>query len=91
MGGVILSSYAEPQYALRVFESGSEGRAHLLKDRIRNRAELVGAIEAVARGCLHRRSEGSRDRWSPPGGAKLRSSSSSDSPTHPMRRRSAQG
>jgi len=47
---VILSSYAEPQYALRVFESGSEGRAYLLKDRIRNRAELVGAIEAVARG-----------------------------------------
>jgi DNA-binding NarL/FixJ family response regulator len=50
MGVVILSSYAEPQYALRLFESGSEGRAYLLKERIRNRAELVGAIEAVARG-----------------------------------------
>jgi len=47
---VILSSYAEPQYALRLFESGSDGRAYLLKDRIGNRAELVDAIEAVARG-----------------------------------------
>jgi DNA-binding NarL/FixJ family response regulator len=50
LGVVILSSYAEPQYALRLFESGSEGRAYLLKDRIRNRAELVAAIEAVVRG-----------------------------------------
>jgi DNA-binding NarL/FixJ family response regulator len=50
LGIVILSAYAEPQFALRLFESGSEGRAYLLKDRMRSRNDLVNAIEAVARG-----------------------------------------
>jgi DNA-binding NarL/FixJ family response regulator len=50
LGVVILSAYAEPLFALRLLESGSEGRAYLLKDRMRSRADLVGAIEAVARG-----------------------------------------
>jgi DNA-binding NarL/FixJ family response regulator len=50
IGVVILSQYAEPEYALRLFESGSGGRAYLLKERIGNRAELVTAIRAVAAG-----------------------------------------
>src|SRR5262245_45778211 len=37
LGVVILSSYAESRYALRLFESGSAGRAYLLKDRVRSR------------------------------------------------------
>jgi DNA-binding NarL/FixJ family response regulator len=50
MGVVILSQYAEPAYALALLESGSAGRAYLLKERVGNRAELVGAIHAVAAG-----------------------------------------
>ena len=50
IGVVILSQYAEPEYALRLFESGSGGRAYLLKERVGNRAEVVGAIRAVAQG-----------------------------------------
>ena len=50
VGVVILSQYAEPAFALELFQSGSERRAYLLKERISNRAELVAAIEAVAGG-----------------------------------------
>jgi DNA-binding NarL/FixJ family response regulator len=50
IGVVILSQYAEPEYALRLFETGSGGRAYLLKERVGNRAELVTAIRAVAAG-----------------------------------------
>jgi DNA-binding NarL/FixJ family response regulator len=50
IGVVILSQYAEPEYALRLFATGSEGRAYLLKERVGNRAELVAAIRAVAGG-----------------------------------------
>ena len=50
VGVVILSAYADPRYALTLFDSGFEGRAYLLKDRMRSRADLVSAIEAVARG-----------------------------------------
>jgi DNA-binding NarL/FixJ family response regulator len=50
IGVVVLSQYAEPEYALALLGSGSGRRAYLLKERIRNREELIGAIEAVARG-----------------------------------------
>ncbi len=50
VGVVVLSHYAEPRYVLRLFESGSDGRAYLLKERIHDRGQLVGAIEAVATG-----------------------------------------
>ena len=50
VGVVILSAYADPRYALTLFDSGFEGRAYLLKDRMRSRADLVRAIEAVAQG-----------------------------------------
>jgi DNA-binding NarL/FixJ family response regulator len=50
VGVVVLSQYADPSYALELFESGSAGRAYLLKERLGNRAELVAAIRAVASG-----------------------------------------
>jgi DNA-binding NarL/FixJ family response regulator len=50
VGVVVLSQYAEPAYAIALLESGSGRRAYLLKERIRNRQQLVSAIEAVARG-----------------------------------------
>ena len=50
IGVVVLSQYVEPDYVLALLESGSGRRAYLLKERIRNREELIGAIEAVARG-----------------------------------------
>jgi DNA-binding NarL/FixJ family response regulator len=50
IGVVVLSNYAEPGYALALLESGSEGRAYLLKERVHDRAQLVAAIESVAAG-----------------------------------------
>jgi DNA-binding NarL/FixJ family response regulator len=49
-GVVVLSQYASPLYAFTLFEHGTTGRAYLLKDRIGDRDELVGAIRAVAAG-----------------------------------------
>jgi DNA-binding NarL/FixJ family response regulator len=49
-GVVVLSQHADPRYALKLFENGSERRAYLLKERIRKRDELVGAIREVAAG-----------------------------------------
>ena len=48
IGVVILSQYADPAFALELFESGSEGRGYLLKERVADRSELVAAIQAVA-------------------------------------------
>ena len=48
IGVVILSQYADPGLALELFESGSEGRAYLLKERVGDRGELIEAIQAVA-------------------------------------------
>jgi DNA-binding NarL/FixJ family response regulator len=50
IGVVVLSQYAEPAYAISLLERGTAGRAYLLKERIRDKAELIGAIEAVAHG-----------------------------------------
>jgi DNA-binding NarL/FixJ family response regulator len=50
IGVVVLSQYAEPGYVLELLESGSDGRAYLLKERIHDRVQLVAAIEAVASG-----------------------------------------
>jgi DNA-binding NarL/FixJ family response regulator len=50
IGVVLLSQYEDPTYALELFESGSEGRAYLLKERLSNSSELVDAIQAVADG-----------------------------------------
>jgi DNA-binding NarL/FixJ family response regulator len=50
IGVVILSQYAELQFALELFKDGSARRAYLLKERVGNRAELTAAIRAVAEG-----------------------------------------
>lgn len=50
IGVVVLSQYAEPSYALALLDKGSEGRAYLLKERVSDLDELVGAIQAVAEG-----------------------------------------
>jgi DNA-binding NarL/FixJ family response regulator len=50
IGVVVLSQYAEPRYGLKLLDRGSDGRAYLLKDRIRYRGQLVSAIETVAHG-----------------------------------------
>jgi DNA-binding NarL/FixJ family response regulator len=50
LGVVVLSQYAEPAYALALLDRGTGRRAYLLKERIRNRQELITAIETVARG-----------------------------------------
>jgi DNA-binding NarL/FixJ family response regulator len=50
IGVVVLSQFAEPRYPLALLESGSSGRAYLLKDRVHDRAQLVAAIEAVVAG-----------------------------------------
>jgi DNA-binding NarL/FixJ family response regulator len=50
MGVVVLSSYADPEYALTLLESGIEGRAYILKERVHDRAQLVAAIHSVAAG-----------------------------------------
>jgi DNA-binding NarL/FixJ family response regulator len=50
IGVVVLSQYATPGYALELLEGGCEGRAYLLKERVRDIEQLVGAIRAVADG-----------------------------------------
>ena len=49
-GVVVLSQYAEPGYALALFEAGTARRAYLLKERVEEIDQLVGAIRAVADG-----------------------------------------
>ena len=50
IGVVVLSQYANPAYALALLADGSEGRAYLLKERVSDVEELLGAIREVARG-----------------------------------------
>jgi DNA-binding NarL/FixJ family response regulator len=49
-GVVVLSQFAEPEYALALLEKGAEGRAYLLKDRVGDVAQLASAIREVATG-----------------------------------------
>jgi DNA-binding NarL/FixJ family response regulator len=50
IGVVVLSQYAEPEYALALLENGAEGRAYLLKERLSDADELPRAVTAVADG-----------------------------------------
>ena len=50
VGVVVLSQYANPDYALALLEGGSARRAYLLKERVGDVEELIGAIREVARG-----------------------------------------
>jgi DNA-binding NarL/FixJ family response regulator len=50
IGVVVLSLHAEPAYASVLFEQGSERRAYLLKESVKDRAELSRAVRTVAEG-----------------------------------------
>jgi DNA-binding NarL/FixJ family response regulator len=50
VGVVVLSNYAEAGFAMGLLESGSEGRAYLLKERVHSRTQLASAIQSVAAG-----------------------------------------
>ena len=50
VGVVVVSQYADPRYALALLEGGSDRRAYLLKDRLRDREHLISAVYAVAAG-----------------------------------------
>jgi DNA-binding NarL/FixJ family response regulator len=50
LGVVVLSQFADPTYALALLESGSERRAYLLKDRVDDVEQLLGAVRSVAAG-----------------------------------------
>ena len=49
-GVVVLSQFAEPGYALALLEKGSSGRAYLLKERVSDVEQLIGAIREVSKG-----------------------------------------
>ena len=50
VGVVVLSQHANPLYALALFDQGAARRAYLLKERVRDRAELARAVREVANG-----------------------------------------
>jgi len=50
LGVIVLSTYAEVEYALKLFQGGCDGRGYLLKDRIRDRDQLLQAVQTVATG-----------------------------------------
>ena len=45
---VVLSQYKTPSYALALLETGSAGRAYLLKEQVAGADELAQAIRTVA-------------------------------------------
>jgi DNA-binding NarL/FixJ family response regulator len=49
-GVVVLSQFLEPHYALALLDAGAEGRAYLLKERVRDIDQIVAAIREVAEG-----------------------------------------
>ena len=50
IGVVVLSQFVESGYVMSLLESGSAGRAYLLKERLGDAEQLVSAIRAVAAG-----------------------------------------
>jgi DNA-binding NarL/FixJ family response regulator len=50
IGVVVVSQYANPRYGVALFEGGSERRAYLLKERLHERSQLMGALSTVAAG-----------------------------------------
>ena len=61
IGVVILSQYSDPSYALRLFDSGSDGRAYLLKDRVHDRGRARRGDQGHRGGRVGCRPEGRRD------------------------------
>ena len=50
VGVVVLSQYSDPSYALALLDTGSAGRAYLLKERVNDLDQLVAAIQTVSEG-----------------------------------------
>jgi DNA-binding NarL/FixJ family response regulator len=50
IGVVVLSQFADADYALALLDHGASGRAYLLKERVSDLGQLVNAIREVARG-----------------------------------------
>ena len=50
IGVVVLSQHVDPAYAHALFADGAEGRAYMLKERLRDQQELQQALTAVAAG-----------------------------------------
>ncbi|MDH5423066.1 MAG: response regulator transcription factor, partial [Acidimicrobiia bacterium] len=50
VGVVVLSQYVEPRYTLSLFETGTSGRAYLLKERVADPGELAAAVRQVVSG-----------------------------------------
>ena len=50
IGVVVVSQYADPRYGLALLDQGSDRRAYLLKDRLRDREHLIAAVYEVAAG-----------------------------------------
>jgi DNA-binding NarL/FixJ family response regulator len=47
---IALSDECDPDYALALLQSGADGRAYLLKERLYSPRQLLAAIETVSRG-----------------------------------------
>ncbi|MCL8026775.1 response regulator transcription factor [Nocardioides bruguierae] len=50
LGVLVLTQYADAQYALDLIAEGSQGRGYLLKERVGRARQLVDSLRAVARG-----------------------------------------
>ena len=50
VGVVVLSQHADPSYAMALFAEGSERRAYLLKERVKDEDELARALREVDAG-----------------------------------------
>lgn len=50
IGVVVLSHHLEPDFAVRLLDRGSAGRAYLMKDRVGDASEVHRAVVAVADG-----------------------------------------
>jgi DNA-binding NarL/FixJ family response regulator len=50
LGVVVLTQYADAEYALALVEGGSQGRGYLLKEKVANADDLVAALREVAAG-----------------------------------------
>lgn len=50
VGVLLLSQYVEPEYALTLLDGSSERTGYLLKERMLNVHDLVGALERIAAG-----------------------------------------
>ena len=48
LGVLVISTYADVDYALKLFADGCDSRGYLLKDRIRDRHQLIEAAVTVA-------------------------------------------